>query len=100
MGLEIAIDDLYATGWSGLDTTGCLYGIDGRSYPGPERVRQEFQAAGFGFTTRHVQLFNCYRAEWREAGGGAAGAVVGHTEAEAAVYALAQMRRTPAAEPA
>jgi hypothetical protein len=94
MGLEFAVEDLYATGWSGLDTTGCLYTLDGRSYPGLERVRQEFASAGFDFTTRHMQPFNCYRAEWREAGAGEAGSVVGRTEAEAAVYALAQMRRT------
>lgn len=94
MGLEFAVSELYATGWSGLDSSGCLFCSDGRAYPGVERVRQEFADAGFELSSRHMQLFNCYRAEWKDAGGAAAGAVVGRTEAETAVYALAQLRRT------
>jgi hypothetical protein len=94
MGLGFAIDDLYATGWPVSDSSGCVRHADGRSYPGPERVRVEFQAAGFDLSVRHVQLFDCYRAEWKDASGGAAGGVVGRCEAEAAVYALAQLRRS------
>jgi hypothetical protein len=94
MGLEFAIDELYATGWSGLDTSGCEHHTDGRTYPDVARVRREFAESGFEFATRHVQLFDCYRAEWRDHAGDPAGAVVGRTEAEAAVYALAQLRRT------
>ena len=93
MGLDFAIDELYATGWSGLDTTGCTHHTDGRSFPAVARIAEEFRAAGFELTLRFVQLFDCYRAEWRDGGGNAAGAVVGHSEAEAAVYALSQLRR-------
>lgn len=93
MGLDFAIDELYATGWTALDSAGCKHHADGRAFPDIERVRQEFRAAGFEFTIRHVQLFDCYRAEWRDAGGAAMGAVVGRSEAEAAVYALSQLRR-------
>jgi hypothetical protein len=93
MGLDFAIDELYATGWSVLDPAGCLRHDDGRSYPAVPRVQQEFASAGFDFSLRHVQLFDCYRAEWRDGSGSAAGAVVGRSEAEAAVYALSQLRR-------
>jgi hypothetical protein len=94
MGLEFALDELYATGWSDLDSTGCGHNTDGRGYPKPERVRQEFAAAGFDLTIRRIDEFRCYRAEWRdEETNEVAGGVVGHSEAEAAVYALAQLRR-------
>lgn len=93
MGLDFAIDELYATGWSALDSTGCSHHTDGRAFPAVGRIADEFRAAGFELTLRFVQLFDCYRAEWRDSSGSAAGAVVGHSEAEAAVYALSQMRR-------
>ncbi len=93
MGLDFAVDDLYTTGWSALDTSGCERAADGRWFPGLQRVHREFEEAGLTLTLRHVPHFDCYRAEWREASGRAAGAVVGRTEAEAAVYAFARMRR-------
>lgn len=93
MGLEFAVEELYATGWSALDTAGCVHLADGRSFPTPNRVVNEFEAAGFDFSVRHIQLFDCYRAEWRERGGSSSGAVVGQSESEAAVYALSQLRR-------
>jgi len=104
MGIDFAIDELYAAGWSALDTTECEYHDDGRAFPTIERVRKEFVARGSTLETRHVQLFDCYRAEWiAPIDGGpdaAAGAVVGHTESEAAVYALSQFLRSAAAAPA
>ena len=93
MGLNFAIDELYATGWTALDTSGCEYHADGRAFPPVERVRRDFGELGFTLTIRHVQLFDCFRAEWRDAGGQAAGGVVGQSEAEAAVYALSRLRR-------
>ena len=93
MGLDFAIDELLATGWSALDTTGCNHHADGRGYPSVGRVKNEFLAEGYDLSVRHVQLFDCYRAEWRDSNNVATGAVVGRTEAEAAVYALAQLRR-------
>jgi len=97
MGLDFAIDELLATGWSALDTSGCNHHADGRGYPSVTRVKEEFTSEGFELTVRHVQLFDCYRAEWRDAAGVATGAVVGRSDAEAAVYALAQLRRQLAA---
>jgi len=94
VGLDFAIDELYATGWTALDSSGCKHHQDGRAYPDLERVREQFRSAGFGLTLSHVQLFDCYRAEWRDSSGAAAGAVVGRSEAEAAVYALSQLRRS------
>ncbi len=93
MGLDFAIDELYATGWAAMDSAGCEHHSDGRAFPRVKAVREEFRSAGFDLTLRHVQLFDCYRAEWRDAAGSASGAVVGHTEIEAAVYALSQLRR-------
>lgn len=93
MGLEFAVDELYGTGWTPLDTTECGRLGDGRAYPTRERVRREISGAGCAFELKHVQLFDCYRAEWSGEDGEAIGAVVGQTADEAAVYALSQFRR-------
>ena len=97
MGLDFAVDQLYSTGWSALDTRGCGRLSDGRAYPEPERIEREFADMGFALSIRHIQLFDCYRAEWRDGSGEAAGSVVGQTIDEAAVFALSQMRRASAA---
>lgn len=96
MGLDFAIDELYATGWTGLDSSSCEYHADGRPFPSVERVKRSFKEAGFSLSIRHIQLFDCYRAEWRDQSNDG-GAVVGQTEREAAVYALSQLRRQLAA---
>jgi hypothetical protein len=96
MGLDFALDELYATGWSNLDTAGCSYHRDGRAFPSVARVKGEFAAAGFDLAIQHAANYNCYRASWAPAGGAdgaTAGAVVGHSESEAAVFALAHLRR-------
>lgn len=94
MGLDFAIDELYETGWDASDGSDCSPHTDGRAVPSVGRVRREFQEAGYTLAVRHVALFDCYQAEWRDGAGAACGAVVGRTEAEAAVYALSQLRRT------
>ena len=94
MGLDFAIDALYATGWTALDSAACEHAADGRAMPTVDTVRREFEAAGFSFALTHVHLFDCVRAEWTSPGGTMAGAVVGQSQAEASVYALAQLRRT------
>ncbi len=93
MGIDFALDQLNTTGWQTLDTTGCECTPDGRFYPGVDRVKREFTAAGFELSIRKVDLFDCHRAEWRDRAGNAVGGVVGREPEEAAVYALAQMRR-------
>jgi hypothetical protein len=95
MGIAIALDELLATGWSGLDSSGCSFDSAGRAYPTVRRVQQEFASAGVELTITHVAAFDCYRAEWREAGGATmAGSTVSRSQEEAAVYALAQLRVT------
>jgi hypothetical protein len=93
MGLEFALDELYATGWSHSGTPGCSYHTDGRAFPSTERIKQEFAAAGYTLTIEHAPAYNCYRATWSSPDGDAPGAVVGHTEAESVVFALAHLRR-------
>ena len=93
MGLEFAIDELYSSGWQAIEPKGCEEYIDGRTFPSSPRVCDEFFKAGYKLKVRHIQLFGCYRAEWQDESGAATGAVVGSSESEAAVYALAQLRR-------
>lgn len=94
MGLECALDELYATGWSALDTAGCSRADDGRWIPHVNRIRSECQAEGFTLDIKHVQLFDCYRGEWAASDGAVQGAVVAQSEHEAAIHALAHIRRS------
>ncbi len=94
MGIDFAIDELYASGWTAPDADSCQKHQDGRPYPSLPSISAAFDEAGFELSVRHIQLFDCYRAEWRDASGAAGGAVVGQTEDEAAVYALSQLRRS------
>lgn len=93
MGIDIALDELYATGWTALDSAGCELDGSGRWVPTVGRVVDEFSSAGFALSIHHAQLFDCYRAVWQTVSGDPAGAVVGSTEHESAIYALAQLRR-------
>ena len=92
MGLDFAIDELYATGWTALNSSGCERHTNGTWYPSVSRVVDEFKEQNLDLSVRHIQLFDCYRAEWKEAGQ-PTGAVVGRSQAEAAVYALSHLRR-------
>lgn len=95
MGIAIALDELLSTGWSGLDSSGCTHDAAGRTFPTVQRVLKEFAGAGFDLTIAHSEKFACYRAEWREAGAESiAGSTVSNSQEEAAVYALAQFRRS------
>ncbi|MEQ8770859.1 MAG: hypothetical protein RIB60_10175 [Phycisphaerales bacterium] len=96
MSITIAIDELYETGWSKLDSSGCESGPDGRWYPSAGTVAREFEAAGFSLNVTHIQLFDCYRAAWADGSGEPVGAVVGASEAEASIFALSRLRRAMA----
>ena len=63
-------------------------------------VQQLFAGAGYELAIRYVQLFECYRASWVDHTGAPVGAVVGADEREAAVYALAQLRKMTSGVPA
>ncbi len=93
MGLDFAVDQLYATGWTTLDTRDCERLPDARPYPTPDRVAHEFKELGHTLHVTRIQLFSCYRASWTDSSGCEVGAVVGHTAEEAAVFALSQIRR-------
>ena len=98
MQLEFSVDKLYETGWHGEMEAGLERLPDGRTYPSLLKVQEMFAAQGYELAIRYVQLFDCYRAVWTDGNGAAAGAVVGADEREAAVYALAQMRKGMGAE--
>ncbi|MDX2132372.1 MAG: hypothetical protein SFY69_09995 [Planctomycetota bacterium] len=93
MSLGFAIDALYDSGWTMAEPKGIARFADGRPYPSQEHIEQVFLENGFSLSVRHIQLFDCHRAEWRDGAGQACGAVVGQTAEEAAVYALSQLRR-------
>jgi hypothetical protein len=92
MELDFALDALYNTGWNPADDDTQRH-RDGRRFPAITRIKDLFTDQGFDLAIKHIQLFDCYRAEWRDASSQPLGAVVGQSETEAAVYALAQLRR-------
>ncbi|HVS72993.1 MAG TPA: hypothetical protein VHQ47_17185 [Phycisphaerae bacterium] len=99
MNLEFSVDKLYETGWqSELSAApsappGMERLPDGRVYPSVLKIQEIFANSGYELAIRYVQLFECYRASWSDHSGAPAGAVVGSDEREAAVYALAQLRK-------
>jgi hypothetical protein len=93
MDLDFAVDALYQTGWTPPADETLPRDTFGRAYPSPEQVAAAFADQGLVLTIRHIQLFDCYRAEWKDAVGQARGAVVGRSAEESAVYALSQLRR-------
>jgi hypothetical protein len=104
MNLEFSVDKLYETGWQppvSSSNPGSTSGLerlpDGRLYPSVLKIQELFAGSGYELAIRYVQLFDCYRAVWTDRTGAAAGAVVGSDEREAAVYALAQLRRSATA---
>ena len=106
MNLDFSVDKLYETGWqselpaenpapAGLERL-----PDGRWYPSILKIHEIFASQGHELAIRYVQLFECYRASWTDRSGSPAGAVVGSDEREAAVYALAQLRKNQSQQPA
>jgi hypothetical protein len=93
MGLTYAIDALYATDFHPHDAANYRIHVDGRAYPTLAAIGQCFEAAGHSLTIRHIQLFDCYHAQWRDEHGESQGAVAGQTADEAAVYALSLLRK-------
>ena len=66
MGLNYAIDKLYATGW-----TPGIGGVheraaDGRPYPSVAQIEKEFAAAGQSLSLNFIEKYGVFRAEWRE----------------------------------
>ncbi len=99
MTLRYAVDRLYATGWTPEEcedvSHGDLSGGDSRLVPSVRAVRREFERAGLTLSIKHNIIFSCHRAEWADpADPERSGNVVGATELEAAVYALAMLRES------
>jgi len=101
MNLTYAVERLLETGWSALAERDVERLPDGRAYPSVAAIRRTFAAAGLGLELKHNFMFNCCRATWAPQGerpdpdhaeDDRHGTVVGSDEAEAAVYALAQLR--------
>src|SRR5687768_9789228 len=100
MNLTYAVDRLYESGWQPDDDSADApleRAPDGRLYPSVAAVAREFAGAGLAFSVRHTPAFHCYRATWAPIDANAdgdilTGTVIGTSEREAAVYALAQSR--------
>ena len=92
MSLNYAVERLYQMGWnpSGNDVSQLP---DGRVYPSVSGVEKEFADAGLRFAVKPNPKFHCVQATWSatEPQDDRHGTVVGASEAEAAVYALAQL---------
>src|SRR5207302_255286 len=85
----------YEVGWTpGVDAELERF-PDGRRVPTVSCVQREFCREGFKLSIEHAPNFHCYRASWSAQGAEelkAHGTVIGLTEREAAVFALAQLR--------
>ena len=103
MNLTFAVERLLDTGWRSAGEANLEHLPDGRPYPAVPAVRREFDRAGLRLELKQNLMFNCCRATWAPRGEALDpdhaqddrhGTVVGSSEAEAAVYALAQLRAT------
>ncbi|CAN5474041.1 hypothetical protein BH09PLA1_BH09PLA1_05820 [soil metagenome] len=105
MNLDYAVDRLYESGWSPVFGPEQYESLpDGRRFPGMESIYREFEHAGLKLSIKHNLVFDTHRATWSPASqpSGAApeqnpqqyGTVIGSSDREAAVYALAQLRES------
>ena len=96
MTLDYAVERLYETGWSAEGEHELETLEDGRKFPSVSSVQKQFAQAGLKLSIKQNIMFNCYHAAW--SGGDSStrqrGTVIGASESEAAVYALAQLRQT------
>jgi len=95
MSLEFAIDRLYEVGWTPAEDLESERLPDGRRVPTVSCVQREFDRAGLRLSIAHAPEFRCYRASWDSEDAKelqAHGTVIGLTEREAAVFALAQLQ--------
>jgi hypothetical protein len=98
MNITFAVERLYETGWlpsSDIDLDKLPSGL---RYPTVSAVRKVFADAGATLSLKPHLMFGCWRAEWSSLNSGdeLKGTVIGSSEAEAAVYALANLREQQA----
>jgi hypothetical protein len=103
--LNYAVDCLFDTGWTPAADLDLDRLPDGRSFPSVLAVQREFARAGMELSIKHNLVFNCFRSTWkpvadpldsRPVADDLHGTVIGDCEREAAVYALAQLRKAQA----
>lgn len=95
MTINYAVDRLYETGWLPTDNMRLERLPNGLRYPAVTAVVRVFEDAGLKLSITPHLMFGCYRAEWTPIAAGKArltGTVVGSSDAETAVYALAKLR--------
>lgn len=91
MTIDFAVDRLYEAGWNPSRDAEWETLPDGRKVPSPSSVRREFADAGLELAIKQNFIFDCFRATWTR-DGKVEGTVIGDSEMEATVYALAQLR--------
>lgn len=91
MTIDFAVDRLYEVGWNPSFDSESETLPDGRKVPSLAAVQREFAEAGLELSIKQNLIFGCYRATWSR-DSQVVGTVVGDSEMEAAVYALAQLR--------
>ena len=97
MTINYAVDRLYQTGWLPTDNSPLERLPSGLRYPTLAAVTRVFEDAGLELSIKPHLMFGCCRAEWKAVDENSVfaeltGTVVGSCEAEAAVYALANLR--------
>jgi hypothetical protein len=95
MTLEYAVERLYETGWTAAEETDFDILADGRKFPSVGSIKRQFADAGLALSIKHNLMFNCFHAAWTplKSSDAQPGTVIGASENEAAVYALAQLRQ-------
>jgi hypothetical protein len=97
MNISFAVDRLYETGWLPTSEIQLDKLPNGLRYPTVSAVQKLFEEAGAVLTLKPHLMFGCWRGEWSSLNGeDLRGTVVGASEAEAAVYALANLREQQA----
>src|SRR4051812_41763442 len=98
MSLSYAVERLYQAGWK-ADHESLQRLPDGRCYPDIQAIQNDFAASGLRLVLKENTRFKCAQATWAPVGekidsahpqDERHGTVVGASEPEAAVYALAQ----------
>jgi hypothetical protein len=99
MSLTYAVDRLYEIGWLPEQRMDLERLSDGRRYPSLAAIQRLFAEQGLRLSVKEDQKFHCYQAVWSpadevsdpaRAADERHGTVVGSSDREAAVYALAQ----------
>jgi hypothetical protein len=103
MSIAIAVDRLYESGWLPTEDIELERLPNGLRFPTVGAVQREFARAGLELSFKQNLMFRCYRAAWIPIGESLDqtyeaddrhGTAIGNCEREAAVHALAQLRRT------